>query len=100
MEANTLPTQTTLTAPFGRRRPTSSMTAAPARGNSGISQMCARKYSAGLIVKKPRPPRSPFHQIHFVAEQRLAVPEVRDNNAQSHGRLRRRVGDNENRKCM
>ena len=49
IERKTLPTHTTFTAAFGKRRPMNSISAAPARGNSGIIQMCARKYSVGIM---------------------------------------------------
>src|SRR5258706_13062524 len=56
IERNTLPTHTTFTALFGKRRPKNSIRAAPARGNSGIIQMCARKYSVGIMSVKSYEP--------------------------------------------
>jgi len=44
----TLPTHTQLTARLESRRPTNNMVAAPASGNSGISQMLRRKNSVGM----------------------------------------------------
>ncbi len=46
----TLPGQMMLTAALFSRRPKSSIVAAPASGNSGISQICARKNSDGMKI--------------------------------------------------
>src|SRR5881296_1363955 len=97
---NTLPTHSTLTALFFKRRPMSSIRAADASGNSGISQMYSRKNPVTLI-SAPNLERyplsfSPLQQIHFVREHGLAVPEKRDDDSEAHGRLRGRVRYNEN----
>src|SRR5574341_76133 len=58
--------------------PIKSMTAAPNRGNSGISQMLSRKFmSAG----------SPFQQVHLVGQHRFLVAEQRDQEDRKSTRL-------------
>src|SRR2546422_6147296 len=72
---NTLPTHSTLTALFFKRRPMSSIRAADASGNSGTNQMYSRKnpvavISAPNLERYPLPLSfSPLQQIHFVREQ-------------------------------
>ena len=65
MAMNTLPGQMMLTAALFRRRPKSSMVAAPASGNSGISQICARKNSGGMEIQSLRPRPVPVNAYHF-----------------------------------
>src|SRR3989442_4819112 len=109
-ETKPLPTHTALTAEFCSRFPTSSIRAAPARGKSGMSQTLSRKNSVGisvlhalaaLFVRSAIPSfaapriRLPLQDVHFVGQHGRTVPEKRDDDAQPHGRFRRRIGDHE-----
>jgi len=71
----TLPTHTTFTPMFGKRRPINNISAAPASGNSGIIQMCARKYSVGNHFLGT-PVRAAYHLSKSISSPRqcLTVP--------------------------
>src|ERR1041385_5289488 len=65
--------------------PKSSIRAAPASGNSGISQISSRKFTVLL----------PLQQVDFVRQHGFLVTEKRDQDTESHSRLGYRVGDDE-----
>src|ERR1019366_6414058 len=81
-ETSTAPGQITLITDFGSRLPNSSISSAPANGNSGISQIESRKF-IGL----------PFHQVDFVGIDGFLVAEQRNDDAQAHRGLGRRIDD-------
>src|SRR3972149_7000097 len=78
-ETPTMPGQIRLTSDFGSFLPISSISKAPAAGNSGMSQMESRK----LIML-------PLHQVNFVGVDRFLVAEQGDDDAETHRSLRRR----------
>src|SRR5580704_5963275 len=90
-DRKTLPQQSQLTIGLLSRRPKKSITAAVASGKSGISQMWSRKYGCAFM-----PGFSPFQHVHFVREQRLAIAEKRQDDAQPDGGFRGCVGDDKN----
>src|ERR1700682_503509 len=96
-EIKTLPAQIRLTADLGSRRPNSIISAAPASGNSGISQRCVRKYSLDIT---PRKPLSPLQHIHFIRQDGLTIPEECNDDTEPHRGLRRRIGNNEKREDL
>src|SRR4051794_12819473 len=59
---------------FGRRLPSKGITAAPARGIRGMSQMRSRKF---IVLT------SPFQNVDFIGQHRSLVAEQRDENAQA-----------------
>src|SRR5579864_9609130 len=86
IERKTLPTHITLTALLGRRRPMNSISAAPTRGNSGISQMCARKYSVGIMSFTSWEPNNSAHHSERSDESlrpcvQREIPRFARNNA-------------------
>src|SRR5579864_7602655 len=90
-ETKTLPTQRALMTVCASFRPKNSMAAAVMSGNIGISQMCARKNGSCDVIGR----FSPFQHVHFVREDRLAIAEKRQNNAQANGSFSRSIRDNE-----
>src|SRR5580704_5023560 len=100
-ETPTLPTQIALAAALLRRRPMKNISAAPASGNIGISQMRSRKNGKTAFTRFPLlRTRLPLQQIHFIGQHRRAIAEKRDDDSQTHGRFRRRIGNNENRENL
>src|SRR5579885_583218 len=96
------------------------MTTAPSAGSKGISHMCARKnmllalgamlLAQPLFLREPRAAANglrarsvlplPLQQINFINVYGFPVAEEGDQNAQSHSRLRGRVGGHENREYL
>src|ERR1700747_1513758 len=91
-EMKTLPTQRALITSFFSLRPKKSIAAAVMSGNIGISQMCARKNGRGDGIGR----FSPFQHVHFVREDRFAIAEKRENDAEANGGFGSCVSNNEN----
>src|SRR5580692_2255257 len=70
--------------------PRSSMRAAPKSGNSGMSQIWSRKFTALL----------PFQQVDFIRQHGFLIAEQRDEDAQPDGGLGHRVDNHENRENL
>src|ERR1700758_2363942 len=91
-EMKTLPTQRALITSFFSLRPKKSIAAAVMSGNIGISQMCARKNGSCDVIER----FSPFQHVHFVCEDRFAIPEKRQDDTEADGGFGGRVRNDEN----
>src|SRR4051812_19469257 len=90
-EMKMAPGQRIETTAFGRRLPRKSITAAPARGIRGMSQMRSRKF---IVLT------SPFQNVDFVGQHRSLVAEQRDEDAETDCGFGHRYRDHEDRKDL